>query len=248
MPSLEYCQTNFIAAIKDGPASLDEHLFDGPLDRVLLGLKAHANTISHARLVALEETFPLTRQALGDAAFNALSRGFVETEVARACDNNGIGRCFCRYLQSVDAEPQIADLAAVEWAWLTSYHAAKASALGLTDIAGLSEDRLISQAVTAHSAAHIAALTATLSHQLTDIAAIMPNPSAILAVRPDVEVRLVPLSEIELALFLAAQKNTTIGNLLSLAAEQQGNADPVGPVMTLIGAGALMEAELLCRL
>jgi hypothetical protein len=244
MPSLEYSQANFIATINDGPDALNNHLFDGPLDRVLLGLKAHANTISHARLVALEETFPLTRQALGDAAFNALSREFVETEEARACDNNGLGRCFSGYLQSVDAEPHVADLAAVEWAWLTSYHAAEASALGLTDIAGLSEERLVSQAVKAHPAAHIAALTATLSPQLADIAAIVPNPSAILAVRPDVEVRLVPLSEIELALFLASQKNTTIGNLLAFAAEQHGEADPVAPVMTLLGAGALMEAGL----
>ena len=68
MFSLEAAQANFIATINHGPAALDHTLFDGPLERVLLGLKAHANTISHARLVALEESFPLTRQALGDEA------------------------------------------------------------------------------------------------------------------------------------------------------------------------------------
>ena len=65
MLSLKAAQANFIATINDGPDALDHSLFDGPIDRVMLGLKAHANTISHARLVALEETFPLTRQALG---------------------------------------------------------------------------------------------------------------------------------------------------------------------------------------
>jgi hypothetical protein len=244
MPSLEYSQANFIATINDGPDALDEHLFDGPLDRVLLGLKAHANTISHARLVALEETFPLTRQALGDAAFNALSRGFVETEEARACDNNGIGRCFSGYLQRVDAEPHVADLAAIEWAWLKSYHAADETALGLSDVGGMPVEQLLALRVRLHASAHIVSLTSPLSDRLPEIAAIMSAPAAIIAVRPDIDVKLLPIRKTEVILFVAAQKRTTIGNLLTLSTEQMGVADPLGPIMTLLGAGVLAEAGL----
>ncbi len=43
---------------------LPDDLFAGPHERVLVGMKVHANTISHARLVALEETFPRTRDVI----------------------------------------------------------------------------------------------------------------------------------------------------------------------------------------
>jgi hypothetical protein len=241
MLTLDLAQANFIITINEGPDALDGRLFAGPIDRVFLGLKAHANTISHARLVALEETFPLTRQALGDAAFNSLSREFIETKAARASDNNGIGRGFSGYLRRSGSVPEIEDLAAIEWAWLESYHASDAKALELSDIAGMPQDQLLALPVRTHPSAHIVSVTASLHAMLAEVAAILPNPVAILAVRPDAEVKLVPLGEIETAVFATAQKSTAIGNLLAFAAEQHGDADLVEPVMTLLGAGALME-------
>jgi Putative DNA-binding domain len=237
MHSLESMQADFIATINEGPGALNQTLFAGPIDRIMLGLKAHANTINHARLVALEETFPLTREALGEREFNTLSRVFVETAEARACDGNSIGLHFPAFLN----DPIIAELAAIEWAWLESYHAADGAPLSLADISGLPEERLIALKVAAHPSAHIVSLTAPLSSQLADIAALMSNPAAILAVRPKAEVLLVPLDAATTNLFYSVKKIMTVGNLLALAAEQQGVTDPSGPVMTLLGAGALME-------
>jgi hypothetical protein len=242
MFSLETAQANFISTINEGPNALDHALFEGPIDRVLLGLKAHANTVSHARLVALEETFPLTRQALGEERFNALSRTYAETPEARACDTNSIGKPFLDFLRSSEAAAAEIDLAAIEWAWLQAYHAADAVALKLSDIAGLPAERLIALPVTAHTAAHIVTLNAHLSDQLSDIAALTSHPAAIVAVRPQTEVQLVPMDTATLAVFATAEKTTTIGNLLALSAEHANVTDPAGPVMTLLGAGALMEA------
>jgi hypothetical protein len=242
MFSLEAAQANFIATINQGPAALDPTLFDGPLERVLLGLKAHANTINHARLVALEESFPLTRKALGDDGFNRFSRDFVETAEARACDNNAIGRPFAKFLKASGADPAICDLAAIEWAWLESYHAADAKALGLADISGLDEQKLVALQICAHPAGRLTPLSAPLSEQLADVAALIPDPTAVLAVRPEAEVRLVPLDAATSSLFAEVKKTTTIGNLLALAAELPDITDASQPVMTLLGAGALMEA------
>jgi hypothetical protein len=242
MFSLEAAQANVIATINQGPSALDPTLFDGPLERVLLGLKAHANTINHARLIALEESFPLTRKALGDDAFNRLSREFVENAEARACDNNAIGRPFPGFLRKSGAGPAICDLAAIEWAWLESYHAADAEALGLADIAGLDEARLLALPICAHPAARRTLLSAPLSDQLADLAALIHNPAAVLSVRPEAEVRLVPLDTATSSLFAEVKKTTTIGNLLALTAELPDITDASQPVMTLLGAGALMEA------
>ncbi len=241
MLSLEAAQANFIATINQGPDALDHTLFDGPIDRVVLGLKAHANTINHARLVALEESFPLTRQALGDERFNQLSRAYLETAEATTRDNNSIGERFPQFLKASSVTLTGVDLASIEWAWLQSYHAADAVPLQLTDIAGLAEEKLISLPVKAHPAAILITLTGPLSDQLADITAMIPNPAAVLVVRPEAEVQLVPLNAATATIFAATKKMTPIGNMLALAAELPGITNPAEPVMTLLGAGALME-------
>ena len=78
MPWLDQGQSAMMAALDHGPAHLPDGLFIGSPERVLAGMKVHANTISHARLVALEETFPRTREAIGHDRFNAHSRLFLD--------------------------------------------------------------------------------------------------------------------------------------------------------------------------
>lgn len=235
MPSLRDAQTNFIDTINDGPDRLDPALFAGAVDRVMLGLKAHANTISHARIVALEETFPLTRQHLGDAIFNKIAREHVETAAARVSDPNRIGLHFPDILDDV----QTIELAKIEWAWLESYHAAEAVPLTLADLGLFDESSLLALCVARHPAAQLVPVTQPIAEVLAELAG--RQPAAILTVRPDAGVRLVALTHVEMAVFEAAHKNvTTLGNLLTIAVEQAGEADPLGPVVTLIGAGALV--------
>ena len=243
MPSLSDAQRNFIATLNEGPNALDPALFAGAPERILLGLKAHANTISHARLVALEESFPLTRAEIGEARFNALCRDFVETAEAKASDIALIGQHFPAFLEHVRTEMALCDLSAIEWAWLESYHAADCAALHLTRISTLSETDLLALQIKLHPAARIHRLRAALAAPLAHLGEAGPAPSAILVARPDAEVRLLA---IDLSTAHIAEKclhPTTIGNLLALASEQGEETDPIGPVLTLIGAGALVVME-----
>lgn len=240
MLSLRDAQGNFIDTINDGPDSLHPALFAGPEDRILLSLKAHANTISHARLVALEETFPLTREQIGDAAFNQLSRDYVETVEARAMDSNRIGQHFSEFLHSFPANAAVTQLAAIEWAWLESYHAADALALGLADLDGLGEDALLAMGIAPHPSVRVIETSAPLASALAELAA--QQPHAILTVRPDAEVRLVPLNALQSELLaLASKENCTFGNLLALAVEVAGEQASLEPILYLIGAGALVK-------
>jgi hypothetical protein len=240
--SLAEIQSNFIATINNGPGALDRSLFAGPADRVLLGLKAHANTISHARLVALEETFPLTRQHLGDATFNRLCRDFVETAAARANDNNEIGVGFPRFLAECRVEQSAIELARIEWAWLESYHAEEAASLTLAEVAALDEAALLELAVAAHPSLRLIEIRAPLSSQLP---AELSEPAKpyIVTIRSDNEVRLLPLDGVTAKIASAAKNRTTIGNLLTLAAEHLGESSAFEPLLTLIGAGALVAKE-----
>jgi hypothetical protein len=239
MPLLEAVQANFIATINKGPDALDPALFAGPIDRVLLGLKAHANTINHARLVALEQTFPLTRRHIGEEGFSQLSRLFVETDAAKACDNNAIGSAFKYFIETQPLAADAQELIQIEWAWLESYHAAEADALTLDEIAGLSQEALLNMAVQWHPATRLIAVTTELSHQLTDLT----TQAAILIVRPNSQVQLLSLDQLTVNVALAAEKITSVGNLLALATEQQDMTDPASLLLTLINAGALTVAQ-----
>jgi Putative DNA-binding domain len=237
MASLADAQNNFIETINDGPDRLDPSLFAGPPDRILLGLKAHANTISHARIVALEETFPFTRQHLGEVAFNTIARDFAETDTAKASDANRIGLGFPDCL----SDPATKKLAQIEWAWLESYHAAEAVPLTLGDLASLDEAALLALPVAPHPSARIVEIFAPIASTLQELAG--QQPAAILIVRPDADVQLVPLDAIQRAVFVtSAQKNASLGNLLAVALEQAGEQAPLEPILHLIGAGALVKA------
>lgn len=252
MPLFEATQATLIATLNTGPDALDPALFAGPPERVLLGLKAHANTISHARLVALEASFPLTRKTLGDAAFNALSRLYVETAPAQALDSNRIGRQFATYLRSTDMEPSICELALIEWAYLKSYHAPEAEALCLADLSALSESGLLETTIALHPSAQVIILSAPLHPALRDVAEsqkyshlesipVTEATSALLLVRPQAEVLLHPITLLQQALLTAAeQKNVTLGNVLAITIEQGNEAAPLDAVSHLIDVGALI--------
>ncbi|MBP6435568.1 MAG: putative DNA-binding domain-containing protein [Sphingorhabdus sp.] len=242
MPSLADAQRNFIVTVNEGPDALDAALFAGAPNRIILGLKAHANTISHARLIALEESFPMTRTEIGEDRFHALSRDYVEISTAKSCDLAQIGRHFAPFLQNAKMPAAIVDLATIEWAWLESYHAADASPLTLEAMSALAETDLLNLAVILHPSARICPLHAMLAASLAHLAA-ETEPSAILVIRPDAEVRLLTVDDRTLQAAQNCLQPSTIGNLLALASEQGYESDLIGPVLTLIGAGALVTME-----
>lgn len=227
---LEREQAAIAATLLQGPDHLPAGLFAGEDAAVLRGLRVHANTISHARLVALEETFPRTRAHLGDADFNRLSRIFVEAGGAEGRALPDIGRDFPGWLD----DPLAADVARVEWAWLESYHAAEAPPLRLADLAGRDEAALLDLRVRLHPAARVVALARDAA-PLVD-PAFAPGTAALLAVRPDAEVRLLALHAAAAAALDLAKEISTLGNLIALLAEL--HPDGGAAIATLIDAGA----------
>jgi hypothetical protein len=237
-----------MAALDHGPAHLPGGLFAGSPEQVLAGMKVHANTISHARLVALEDTFPRTREAIGHDRFNAHSRLFVLQPRVTAQALVDIGSGFDGFLISAGENHGVADLARFEWLWLQSYHAADAEPLMLGELAGLAPEALLEQVLACHPAA-IAARFAPLLHDL--IGAEVPGlgeAETILITRPQAEVLVAPANDLMDQIFALAEKPRTIGNLLALASEVQGDeAELVDAAMqalvALINAGALIRAD-----
>lgn len=227
---LEQGQAAIAATLLRGPDHLPPGLFAGDDSAVLRGLRVHANTISHARLVALEESFPRTRDYLGEAEFNLLSRAFVEQGGAQGRSLTDIGAGFAEWL----TDPCVADLARIEWLWLESYHAAEAPALALADLAVCDEAALLALRVRRHPAARALILASDAAPRVDP--AFAAGTAALLITRPDAEVRLFATGAAEAALLAGTDNISTLGNLIADLAED--HPDGGAAIAALIDAGA----------
>ncbi len=239
---LDQWQAGMIQALEEGPDFLPPGLFAGTRDRVLTGMKVHANTISHARLVALEDTFPRTRDLLGDAGFNAFSRLYLQWPGVTAAALAQIGHAFAEFLKQ-QAQHSAADMARFEWTWLASFHAADAAPLKLADLAGIAPGALPGVRVISHPAARLVRQEpATIAR----LGLMLGESPALLIVRPEAEVRIIRPSAAMAHMFARADQSITIGNLLTAPHEQRGK-DQMSPedlmpaLIALIEAGALRE-------
>jgi len=238
--ALTQYQHIFLHTLNEGPNALDPDLFDGPVDRVLLGLKAHANTISHARLMALEQSFPMTLEAIGKDDFNNISREYIELDDTKKHDNSQLGYNFSNFLNTCGIQTNFCELAAIEWAWLESYNAQDAHSLTLEQLSEFDEEALLNQDVTWHPSVRLISLTDTIAPPLEELNHVTENPVRMLIVRPDVDVKLLPLDALTHKILKEAKNIIPLGNLLSIATETKDTDNPLQPLLNIIGSGALI--------
>lgn len=236
MPPLEQVQRAMMHAIAGGPEQVPGDLFAGGRDSALRGLSVHANTITHARLVALEDTFPHTRAVLGDAAFNALSRGYVDGGGIGRQPLALIGRSFPDWLADHADFGTAAEIARFEWTWLQCYHAAEAPAFGMGELASLGEAAIAELVLGCHPASAVLPLGKAAWALLGGDVAASSGDAHVLIARPDADVRAVPVSIGAARLHAALSTPLPICNLLAESAEP-GLQDAL---LALIAQGALV--------
>lgn len=248
---LEQGQPAMMRALDMGPAHLPSGLFAGTPARILAGMKVHANTISHARLVALEETFPRTREQLGHEAFNCHSRNYLEQDGVSALTLANIGRNFATFVQQQGEAPAVVDLARFEWLWLQSYHAADARPLMLAELAGIDPEVLLEVEITRHPAAWAGTFDRALHDLIGQEVAGLEGAEAVLLARPEADVLVSPATAMMARMLEHARNPVSIGNLLAHCSETadegvaRDDGEATGLLMqTLI---ALLEAGALTR-
>ena len=91
-------------ALELGPGYCPPDLFGGDATQVALGLKAYANTISVARLEALESSFPLTRARVGAEAFLAPATRHLQDPLVLSRPLARIGKGFEKRWAGVEAD------------------------------------------------------------------------------------------------------------------------------------------------
>jgi hypothetical protein len=145
-PSLRELQARFWEAIVKSPGEVDAapqllalvpatvHL--DPSGRLAI----YAEMYWHRILDVLREDFSRTAETLGDGAFTAVARHYLELTPSRSPSIARVGAGFARFLAEhppAGAPPFAADLARLEWARIEAFAAPDAEALRLSDLRDL---------------------------------------------------------------------------------------------------------------
>lgn len=248
MRALEAAQSAMMRALDLGPGELPDGLFAGARSRVLMGMTVHANTISHARLVALEDTFPRTRAQLGHETFNEHSRRFTGLPGVTARPLARIGTGFPDFLDEAGETCVAVDLARFEWLWLEAYHAADALPLRLGALAGFDEAALFDLVIAPHPAARTVRADRAVHRLIGKEVPGLGDADAILITRPDAEVLVAPAGTTMATVFAALEIPASIGSLFADLIET-GCKDRLPPddfmpaLIALIEAGALQQID-----
>lgn len=221
-----------------GPSACPSNLFSGSVDNVIRGLKVHANTISCARLSALEASFARARDWIGHDAFNDLSRRFIDGGGGIAEPLAQIGRDFQGWLIVQGEDQTLIALARFEWLWLKAYHAAEAEAMTVGAFAGKGIADILNTRIARHPAAAMVTNEAELALALG-----LDQPheaSAILITRPEEAVKITPVPPLQATLFQATTMVVSIGEILEAASENAREDELLMALTDVINAGAFI--------
>jgi hypothetical protein len=232
----------FAATLRGGPDVCPDGLFRGTRDRALLGLKVHANTISHARLIALEESFPHTRDAMGEGAFNAASRLWLDAGHGGDRPLALIGADFPGWLAAHAETRAFAPLARFEWFWLEAYHAAEAVPFGPAAMQAIAPDGLLAMVVAPHPSARIM----PCDEPIAALCGFPAIPDHVFVARPDAEVKVHPATATMARLFALFDGFATFQDVLETFWAEWPNEDAVAGINGLVSIGAFTLENASC--
>jgi hypothetical protein len=219
--------TAFHEALRFGPGRCPPDLFEGSVPHIVRGLKVHANNISHARHVALEETYPRLLERMGAEAFHRAADDFLGSGAIAGRWLDGIGQGFEEYLE--DASHR--DLARTEWAWLEAFHAKEAVAITLAELAAMKAEELVNVPLRPHPALRLVRLEQPRSFDWNP--PLTGDGDHLLIARPNAEVMLRRIAAAEVDIIAWLERPT---------AEDELGRNPES-LLTLIEAGALCLGE-----
>jgi hypothetical protein len=237
----ESCEA-FALTLDRGPDLCPHGLFAGTWERALLGLKVHANTVSHARLVALEDSFPHTMEAMGHAMFNAASRNWLDTGHGRSCALAQIGNQFPDWLARQPDCSSFTALAQFEWFWLEAFHAAEAAALTPEMMQKMQASSILETIATSHPAVRIAPADAPVA----ELCGFATAPEKVVITRPDSEILIHPANAATADLLSLFDGKSTFQTVLETFWADRPNEDAVAGINQLVSIGALTLENASC--
>jgi hypothetical protein len=219
-------QDAFIAALLSPEAPVPAEIVDPEGRRAPKRFAVYRNNVTVSLIEALASTFPGVQAMVGEAFFREMARQYVRQHPPASPVIMHYGETFPAFIEDFGPAktlPFLGDVARLDRAWLNAYHAADAHALTAAEFQGVGEELLGTAVFTPLPASEVVksqfplvtlweASRAGQPPQFGD----KPVPEWAVVVRPEYEVRVIGVGEVE-GTFLAALAG---GALLGEATER----------------------------
>lgn len=193
-------QATFAAALLDPGAGLPGGITGPDGTASTRRFNIYRNNVVVSLIGALGETFPVTREMVGEAFFTAMAREYVSTNPPLSPIMMHYGASFPDFVARFPpaaALPYLGDLARLEFAQVEAYHAADAAPVSPASLGAIAPARLGAIRFRAHPAARLvrsgsAIASLWLAHRgVGELAAIDPaHPQDALVTRPALSVEI----------------------------------------------------------
>ncbi|WP_282607952.1 DUF2063 domain-containing protein [Pelagibius sp. Alg239-R121] len=248
--SLSEIQSEFIAGLRDPSAPPPDSLKarGGTLPKRRFDV--YRNNVVASLIEALKASFPAVLHLVGDEFFKATARVYIDLEPPRSPLMFLYGKTFGDFLDRFPPAasiPYLGDVARLEWARLSAYHAADRTAISIDSLAEIRPDQLGAVTFQLHPSLELFSsrwplfsLWAATSGLAPQDAVKMDAPEQVIVVRPafDVDTRRLPSDGYNF--IKALREGATLGEAAGLAAEISQTFDLANHLEGLFQLGAVI--------
>ncbi|MBW3096346.1 DNA-binding domain-containing protein [Pseudohoeflea coraliihabitans] len=248
----EIFQDGFARALRQPDAPLPPGLIGPHGKAAVKRFAVYRNNVTVSLINAVAEIFPAIHDLLGETAFNDIARLYLRAEPPRSPLLHRYGETFPAFLNALPAlsrYPFLPDLARLERAWLTAFHAADAAPLEPSLLQALPPDTLAERRFAPHPATALIASDYAICTLFTKCRGQQPldgvqlaTPEAVLLSRPGSSVMVHRLSPGEHTFFAMLLDGETLAAAADAAAAAAPSFDLAAAISTLLASGAFISA------
>lgn len=238
----------FRAAIFD-PARERPDVVSGPRGKqAVKRFNVYRNNVTASLISALGDIFPAVQRITGETFFRDMARAFVRAHPPSSPLLFLYGHDFPAFMENFEHAarmPYLADVARLERAWLTAYHAADLGPLIPAALATLSPDQLAGATFRHHPAAGLVRSPFAVFDIFAANRAESPvpridaaRPQSVLVARPGEEITLTALPAGHDAFFAALLAGETLATAAEAGAQATASFDINAAIGGLVSTGA----------
>jgi len=251
MPRFTETQESFAGAVRRADQALPEGVTSYSADQPTRRFNVYRNNFYASLIDVLAVRYPVVQRLVGEEFFRAMAKVYVDEQPPRSAMILAYGGGFAEFLDRfppVADVPYLPDIARLEWARHTAYHAADATPLGAEDFAAISSEQIAGLILALHPSLTVVSSTYPIvsiwetnmfDDDVRSVSAEAGSQDAMIA-RPlmTVEVRTLPPGA---AAFIGALTDgQTLGDAAAYAANADERFDLAGNIAGLIDAGVII--------
>ena len=213
----------------------------------------YRNNVYAGLIDLLAGRFPVVARLVGEEFFRAMARLYVEREPPASALLLRYGASFPNFIAGfapAASVPYLADVAALEWAWHSAYHAADAAPLSLQELAG-AVDGAAETVLILHPSLRIVRSNYPIVsiYELNAQSGVVPPTQVVgaedaMVARPRLEVEMRRLPEGGASFILALKAGSPIAEAAAGALGEAPGFDLETSLAGLIGSGAIVALRL----